>query len=133
MLDNLYANIGGKIKTWAKWMFIIEAIGAIITGLIMLFADEELILYGLLILVFGPIVAWVSTWILYAFGELVEDIHAMRSNYRSQAEEKAFQKTAPIQSTKPFHAQPMTGTHMWRCPHCGKGRMQVPCEYCGKE
>lgn len=72
MLDNLYDNIGKKIKDLAKGIFIIEAIGAIITGFVFFCIDEEFILYGLLILVFGPIVAWVGSWILYAFGELVE-------------------------------------------------------------
>ena len=60
MLDNLYENIGGKIKNWAKWIFIIEAIGAIITGLVLLCTDEDLILYGLLTAICGPFVAWVS-------------------------------------------------------------------------
>lgn len=78
MLDNLYENIGGKIKIWAKWIFIIEAIGAIITGICFL-ADRgfEEGWWALIIIVCGPIVALVSTWILYAFGELVEDIHDM--------------------------------------------------------
>ncbi|MDY5940028.1 MAG: hypothetical protein SPJ23_00045 [Eubacteriales bacterium] len=81
MLDNLYENIGGKIKNLAKWIFIIEAIGSIIAGLVLLFTDEDLILYGLLTLVCGPIFAWVGSWILYAFGELVEDTHAIRNEY----------------------------------------------------
>ena len=81
MLDNLYENIGGKIKNLAKWIFIIEAIGSIIAGLVLLFTDEHLILYGLLTLVCGPIFAWVGSWILYAFGELVEDTHAIRNEY----------------------------------------------------
>ena len=72
MIDLLYVNIGGKIKTLAKWSFIIEAIGAIIAGIVMIFTDSTLILYGLLTLFFGPIVAWVSTWILYGFGDLVD-------------------------------------------------------------
>ena len=33
MLDNWYADIGGKIKNLAKWIFVVESIGAIITGL----------------------------------------------------------------------------------------------------
>ena len=81
MLDNLYENIGGKIKNCAKGIFIIEAIGSIIAGLVLLFTDEDLILYGLLTLVCGQIVAWVGSWILYAFGELVEDTHAIRNEY----------------------------------------------------
>ena len=78
MLDNLYENIGSKIKNWAKWIFIVEAIGAIITGVVLMATDEGLIVCGLLTLVCGPIIAWVGSWILYAFGQLVEDVHAMR-------------------------------------------------------
>ena len=81
MLDNLYENIGGKIKNWAKWIFIVEAICAIITS-VALFSEAEyneiFILYGFLTIILGPIVAWVGSWILYAFGQLVEDVHAMR-------------------------------------------------------
>lgn len=82
MLDTLYDNIGAKIKNWAKWVFVIEAIGAIITGLVLLFADVDLILYGLLTLICGPIVACVGSWILYAFGELVEKTADNENNTR---------------------------------------------------
>ena len=74
----MYDNIGGKIKGLAKAMFIVEAIVAVIAGIVSFTADDDFILVGLLTLFCGPIVAWVSSWILYAFGELVEDIHAMR-------------------------------------------------------
>ena len=87
MLDNLYENIGGTIKSWAKWIFVVETIGAVITGIFLLV--EYHVLAGLLTLLFGPMVAFVSTWLLYAFGELVEDVHAMRNKYYPQTEEKA--------------------------------------------
>ena len=48
MLDILYGNIGGKIKKMAKWIFIVEAIGAIIAGLVLMFTEEDFILYGCL-------------------------------------------------------------------------------------
>lgn len=76
MIDNLYANIGGKIKGWAKWIFIIEAIGAIIGAFVMMGNDDALT--GMLLLIAGPFAALVSTWLLYAFGELVEDVHYLR-------------------------------------------------------
>ena len=86
----MYDNIGGKIKGLAKTMFIVAAIGAVITGIVLLATvDDYLILYGLLTLVCGPIIAWVGSWILYAFGELVEDVHAMRKKYYPMAEELA--------------------------------------------
>lgn len=69
----MYTDIGEKIQILAKWIFTVETIGAIVTGIILL--ADEYILAGLLTLFCGPIFAWISTWILYAFGQLVEDIH----------------------------------------------------------
>ena len=76
MLDNWYTDIGGKIKNLAKWTFIVEAIVAIITGLFFLidwgFEDGW---WALFVILFGPIVAYVSSWLLYAFGQLVENTY----------------------------------------------------------
>ena len=76
----MYDNIGGKIKGLAKIIFIIEAVGAIITGIALLITGVAL--SGLLILVCGPLVAWVSSWILYAFGELVENSNTINNTVK---------------------------------------------------
>ena len=90
MFDSLYENIGSKIKNWAKWIFITEAIAAIITGIALLinmgFEDAW---WALFIIFFGPAFALVSTYVLYAFGELVEDVHAMRKNNHKQPQSKS--------------------------------------------
>ena len=89
----MYDNIGGKIKGLAETVFIVEAVGAVITGIVLLAKNDDLILAGLLTLVCGPIVAYIGSWILYAFGELVEDVHAMRNKYYLIAEEQANRET----------------------------------------
>ena len=43
MSQNLYENIGGKIKNWSKWIFIIEAISAIIGGIVLMANDAAFI------------------------------------------------------------------------------------------
>ena len=68
----MYDNIGGKIKGLAKAFFIVEAIAAVIAGIALMAIDEDLILFGALALILGPVVAWVSSWLLYGFGELIE-------------------------------------------------------------
>ena len=75
----MYDNIGGKIKQLARITFAVEAISAIIGG-IALFVNEEF-LFGLLCFFAGPIVAWVSSWLLYGFGELIEDVGCIRQKY----------------------------------------------------
>jgi hypothetical protein len=52
-------------------------------------AGKELMVYGLLVLVCGPIVAWVGSWLLYAFGEMAEDIHAIRNKINPNNEQEA--------------------------------------------
>lgn len=74
MFDSLYADIGKKIKGWAGWIFIVEAIVSVIGAIVMLFTAEDggMIFVALLTLILGPVLVWVSSWILYAFGELVD-------------------------------------------------------------
>ncbi len=66
-----YDNIGGKIKNWAVWIFIVEAIAAIIGGIAIIDINNGMV--GSLVIVFGPIAAWVSSGLLYGFGQLVEN------------------------------------------------------------
>lgn len=79
----MYDNIGGKIKGLAKASFIVAAIAEVITGIALMAADEDLILYGLLVMVVGPIVAWVSSWLLYGFGELIDRVCEIAKNTRT--------------------------------------------------
>jgi hypothetical protein len=71
-----YDNIGKKIKNLAKWCFIVEAIGAVITGIVLMInasdIDDGFFIAGILTVIFGPIVAWVGSWLLYGYGELID-------------------------------------------------------------
>ena len=68
----MYDNIGGKLKLLAKIIFYIQAIGSAIGGLAIMAIDEYMVVYGLLIFFLGPLFAWISSWFLYGFGELIE-------------------------------------------------------------
>ena len=147
MLDNLYSNIGAKIKNWAKWICVVETISAIIGG-ISLMVEEEF-LYGLLCLIVGPIVAFVSTWLLYAFGEITEDIGLMRQKYVGDKviKQQKKGKTATHPTPKPLTAEEISLAkqaeirNMWdhwneedssvgRCDVCGtKNQFLVYAEY----
>ena len=80
----MYDNIGEKIKGLAKWTFIVEAIAAVITGIAMMMVGEgeELSFYGLLVMLLGPIAAWVSSWLLYGFGEIITKLCDIERNTR---------------------------------------------------
>lgn len=71
----MYENIGEKIKILSKIIFYIQAIGSAIGGLAVMTMDanEETVLIGLLLLFLGPVLAWVSSWVLYGFGQLIDN------------------------------------------------------------
>ncbi len=70
----MYSNIGGKIKGLAKTLCIIEAILSAVGGVLLVALDDELIMYGMALAIVGPLIAWISSWALYGFGELIERI-----------------------------------------------------------
>ncbi len=82
-----YDNIGGKIKNWAQWIFIVEAISAVIGGIYIIIDSEfELILIGLLLAVLGPFAAWVTSWLLYGYGQMIENSDIMAEEYKRKNE-----------------------------------------------
>ena len=90
----MYQNIGSKIQAVAVATFVLGAIATIILGFVLL-ADDATMVFGLLSLFGGPIVAWISSWFMFAFGQLVEDvreiairiIHIDKENSRRAEEE----------------------------------------------
>ena len=90
MLDNLYSNIGSKIKNWAKWVFIVEAISSVIGAICMMASAEDswMLVVGMIVLVVGPFIAWVSSWLLYGFGEIIVKLTDIERNTRSTNADK---------------------------------------------
>ena len=74
ILASLYQNIGEKIKRWAIVIFIVEAIASVIGAIVIMVSAEDywILIVGLLALFLGPLVAWVSSWLVYGFGELLD-------------------------------------------------------------
>lgn len=77
-MDHMFknANVGKTIKSAAGWVFAVECFLSIFGGIWLIvygiFDDAETVGYGLLSLVVGPFVAWLSALILYGFGEIVD-------------------------------------------------------------
>ena len=92
----MYDNIGGKIKGLAKASFIVAAIAEVITGIALMATNEDLIAYGLLVMFVGPIVAWISSWLLYGFGQLIENSDIVAG--RKKASSENHNEQIPVQS-----------------------------------
>ncbi len=71
--SGMFDNIGGKIKTLAKVVTWIGIIAYVISGIAIMFIDEEMSFIGLMVMIFGGLISWVSSFVLYGFGQLVEN------------------------------------------------------------
>ncbi len=76
----MYENIGGKIKTLAKVSFWVIAIASIVVGVILAGYTKGISLLGALM---GAFLAWISTWTLYGFGEIIDKLNAIEKNTRN--------------------------------------------------
>jgi len=84
----MYTNVGGKIKALAKVICILGIIGAVFMGISMIAggsgmgyyygSGNMLVIPGLLVIVIGSVAAWASLLALYAFGEMTENVAAMK-------------------------------------------------------
>ena len=89
-----FDNIGGKIKNlakWSCWITILLIWVAAPIAFIVLVSDDwtaELCWIPLVGAIIAPIFVWIGSWVMYAFGEFVEDIHAMRNKEGATTEEK---------------------------------------------
>ena len=91
-----------------------------------LIADWQELL-GIITIILGPVCAWVSSWILYVFGELVEDIHATRdkegkANREVEESQDTFKLAEPEENFVPIPSKtvvPNKHNDYFSCPKCG--------------
>ena len=88
----MYDNIGKKIKNLATVTFIVEAIATVIIGLVFLIDwGIEDGWWALLLIFFGPFIAWASSWLLYGFGELIDKTCDIERNTRGYTKKSTSQ------------------------------------------
>lgn len=69
----MFDNVGSKIKGLASFFCWGGIIASIIGGIILIGLDEDLIFAGIAVIVIGSLLSWISSFVLYGFGELVEN------------------------------------------------------------
>ena len=69
----MFENIGGKIKGLASAICGIGMIISCLIGLGMIISDDDMILYGIIIAVIGCFFSWIGSFLLYGYGQLIEN------------------------------------------------------------
>lgn len=110
----MYNNIGNKIKILAKVFCILGAIASVIGAICMFFNDAHILLC-IIIAVAGSFFSWISTWLLYGFGEIIDKLCDIENNTHGNRFQKTEQHTAP----------------KIICDGCGKSISKYPCVICG--
>ena len=80
----MYDNIGGKIKSLAIVICVIEVIAAVIAGIVLIANDDTP--NGLLVMFVGPLAAWISSWLLFDFGQLIENSEIIAEEFKRKNE-----------------------------------------------
>ena len=95
----MFKNIGKKIKVFAKVLCWIGIIGGVISGLSLIIVGAKgagiamdyygsssfvggsaLIVAGVILLIVLPLLAWASSFVLYGFGEMVDNTSDLKQS-----------------------------------------------------
>ncbi len=100
-----FEDIGGKIKALTKWCCWISIlliwISAPICFICLLSSKYTANLWWIPLVysIVGPVVVWIGSWAMYAFGEFVEDTHAIR-NKEGTTKEAATKRDAEAKAKR---------------------------------
>ena len=74
----MFNNIGKKLKTLAVVIFVLDCLAALILAIVMF--SEDAAVPGIIILLVLPLVAWISSWFLYGYGEIIDKLQEISYN-----------------------------------------------------
>jgi len=108
----MFNNIGGKIKTLTAVCCWIGIIASVITGIILMCLDEDLILFGILTATAGPLFIWLGSFFSYGFGQLVENSDILAGRQQLNVSATGTPAAAPKVSADTF--EKMEKLNKWR-------------------
>ncbi len=138
MFENMFENIGGKIKTLAKVLCWVGIIFSVLVAIILFIEANEgsyrteglYIRLGCIFLIIGPLVSWINSFFMYGFGELIERTTEVSLNTRYLRQAASNTKDTSLNRNIRSSTEDM---HKWRCEKCGSFINKTPCPNCGYE
>ncbi len=111
----MFKNIGRKIKAFAKIVCWIGIILSLLAGIILIIAGINgegvrtfidgsytymdsgvLVVVGVFVLILGPLFSWIGSFMVYGFGELVDNVQSIKN------------ALVPEQNAQPYYPQQPT-------------------------
>lgn len=78
----MFKNIDSKIKVLAETITWLGIIASIVGGFLLIAIAEDFI-SGITIMIFGSLCSWISSFLLYGFGEMIELLYKIEYNTRN--------------------------------------------------
>ncbi len=69
----MYNKIGEKIEILAEAIAWLGILISVFVGMYLMASDEDLVGVGVLIMIIGGLGSWIGSFILYGFGQLIEN------------------------------------------------------------
>jgi len=135
----MFDFIGEKIKKLAKVICWLGIISSVLLGFMIMSTEgdplistllglpmideEEIVIFGFLYMIIGSILSWISSFVLYGFGELIDTTMNI-----SRTIDRKLDRLTLNRNTQSEVADG------WKCAHCGKENSNVSsqCKGCGK-
>lgn len=120
----MYSNIGNKIKTLAVVIACLGVILSVCYGMYLIITQDNPY-PGIKLLVKGSLYSWISSWILYGFGEIIVKVTEIAENTSENTYATGDQNNnkqclivcsscGNIMQLEAGHQKPIA------CTHCGK-------------
>ena len=101
----MYDNIGEKIQKLAGVFCALGIIGSIVTGIVLIV--QHSVGLGILCMILGSLLSWVSTFVLYGFGHLIENTDVLVARTKTPSS-KPMQSTYTKAASAPITVQEPT-------------------------
>lgn len=130
----MFDNIGSKIKSFAQVVTIIGIVASVILGIIFM-ANAGFI--GLVVMLIGILMSWISSFITYGFGQLIENSDEMIRLMKGDDIKQIKKNLQNEHSNTPDNTDDNEKGTL--CPHCER-RITIPddavnayCPWCNKK
>ena len=77
----MFFNVGEKIKVVARVWCFIGIVVSVVTGLALCALDGDLVLIGLIITIAGSLISWISSLVVYGFGQMVSNSDILANKF----------------------------------------------------
>ena len=145
-MEGFYGNIGGKLKGAAFLIAVLGIIASVICA-IMIWCGfgrfmggygsngVSIFFTGLIVGAAGSLLSYIGSWILYAFGTMVENLQILAdATMRGSAYslEASAGSSASHYPASPSVISAPRSSNYWKCPKCGctNYKTDVSCENC---